>query len=59
MRVLGPDPAGVAEPVDAVGLKPAAFGRGGSTPSPGTHLFARFVSARSSAASSPVSDFAL
>ena len=29
------EPAGVAEPVDAVGLKPTAFGRGGSTPSPG------------------------
>ena len=26
----------MAEPVDAAGLKPAAFGRGGSSPSPGT-----------------------
>ena len=25
----------MAEPVDAAGLKPAAFGRGGSSPSPG------------------------
>ena len=36
VRRLRLSPAGVAEPVDAAGLKPAAFGRGGSTPSPGT-----------------------